>query len=263
MIKDFSLYDFLIYLFLPFGQLLARINVLNNSLDKPWLIIFCFIPFLLIPILSKFSIYIDLLYFIMLTLLTNIIPLLLIEFNIIKMNDNDSTSDNNTNYIDKYIILPIIMKILTGLLLIIIGNNFINDQLKKFIINMIIISTIIFSLIYKNNNINKLTLKELIIIFFETFFIYAMSDLSVDVFNVIKYNTINIPNDNFELNNLLDSGFSVIGLFISYIFINFYNNYYKNINNNCLNNLYFNNIHVFITMISIFYYYIKYFSNYV
>jgi heme/copper-type cytochrome/quinol oxidase subunit 4 len=255
MNKVFSLYDFLIYIFLPFGQLLARINLLNNSIDKSWLILFCFIPFILIPILPKLlDIKLDIIYFFVLIVISNVIPLLLIENGKINLPEKKIETS-----IDKFVLLPIIIKFIIVFFFLTNGinetqidnTNFIEANLKS----IIIFISIFYSLwVRKNHKCNLSNSNKFMTILLDTIFIYTMSDLSVDIFNNIKSNTENFPNID-ESNNLLNLIFSIFGLFFSHTFINYFND--NDINNYCADNFYFNNIHVFTIMISIFYYYIK------
>lgn len=239
MNKIFSLYDFLIYMFLPFGQLLARINLLNSSMDKSWLLLFCFIPFIVIPILPKiFKIDINFILFLILVIITNIIPLLLIEFGKIKI-----PNINKNSSIDKYVLLPIIIKILIALSII---YGFKNDNFsEKMIKNIIIFISILYSQYLRQNE--KCNTNNLFTIFIDAIFIYCMSDLSVNIFNKIKLNTLNFPSE-------LDSNliFSIFGLFISQQFINYFND--NDLNNYCSKKFHFNNIRVFTMMISLLYY---------
>jgi hypothetical protein len=72
-----------------------------------------------------------------------------------------------------------------------------------------------------------------------------MSDFSVDIFNKIKSNTLNLPNK-LDLNLI----FSIIGLFISHHFINYFND--NDLDNFCSDNFNFNKMHMFTIIISIF-----------
>lgn len=249
----FSLYDFLIYIFLPFGQLFARINLLNGSMDKSWLILLCFIPFIIIPILLKFSIQPNILFIIIGIIISNIIPLMLIEFGKINIQQNQPSQ-----YIDKYIMFPIIVKILIALIFTFKFNNTTKEYIVKFII---IFGSILFSLLtrhYSNNN-NKLTSNSLLnnktlTIIVNSIFIYTMSNLSQDVFADIKLKLLDISSCS-ELTTILDLLFSIFGLFISYIFINLFNDNNNDINNYCANKIYLNNANILI--ITLFYYYNK------
>ena len=250
MNKNFSLYDFLIYIFLPFGQLFARINLLNSSVDKSWLLLFCFIPFIVIPIFPiLFNMEITFTIFFILVIITNIISLLFIEYGKIDIsNTNEKTS------IDKYVLLPIIIKVLIAILII---AGFKNDNTnEKIIKNIIIFVSILYSLYLRQRE--KCNSTKLFTILIDAIFIYSMSDISVDIFNKIKLNnTLQFPTD---LNsNLL---FSIIGLFISHNFINYFNdndltNYCSGKNNFlnfCPDDLHFNKVRIFAMMIFVLYY---------
>ena len=253
MNKIFSLYDFLIYIFLPFGQLFARVNLLNGSMDKSWLILFCFIPFIIIPILLKFSIQPDILFIIIGIIISNIIPLMLIEFGNINIPQTPTS-----NSIDKYIMFPIIVKILIALIFTFKFDNTTNEYIVKFVI---IFGSIIFSLLTRqySNNYNELTSNSLLnnkilTIIVNSIFIYTMSNLSQDVLSDIKLKLLD-PSICPELTSILDLLFSIFGLFISYIFINLFNDNNNDINNFCANKIYLNNVNIL--MITLFYYYNK------
>ena len=249
MNKIFSLYDFLIYIFLPFGQLFARINLLNGSMDKSWLILFCFIPFIIIPILLKFSIQPDILFIIIGIVISNIIPLMLIEFGKINIPQNHPSQS-----IDKYIMFPIIVKILIALIFSLKFDNTTTEYIVKFVI---IFSSILFSLLtrqyYNDLKSNSLTINKILTIIVNSIFIYTMSNLSKDVFNDIKLKVFDSSSS--ELTSIFDLLFSIFGLFISYIFINLFNDNNNDINNYCANKMYLNNVNIL--MITIFYYYNK------
>lgn len=247
MNKIFSLYDFLIYMFLPFGQLFARINLLNSSKDKGWLLLFCFIPFILIPISPLFGIDIDFTLFFILVIITNIIPLLVIQFGKIKIfNMNENTS------IDKYVLLPIIIKILIAFS-IIYGFKMDHLMIDKFIKYGLFFASIIYS-VYLRQYEKCETKTNPLLYFMDAIFIYTMTDIFVDIFNKVKSNTSDISNIP-DLNLL----FYIIGLFISHHFINYIND--NDLDNYCSSNLDFMKIHVFTILIFVVYYSYSNISN--
>jgi len=252
MNKDFSLYDFCIYTLLPFGQLFARINLLNSSIDKSWLLLFCFIPFLAIPILSSYSINIDLTIFIIILIISNIFPLLYIQQGLINIPPKSLPS-----HVDKYVLLPIIIKILIPILYVCLGNNisFFDDNL----IFILLFSSIFTSLILRQKKkCNTLNIQKIITSFIDAIFIYTMTNVSSDIYNTLKENTPSIPNSE-DFNKILAYLVSAFSILIGYIFINFFND--NDINNYCSDKFYFNNIHVFTVMISLFYYYFKFYCK--
>lgn len=226
-------------MFLPFGQLFARINLLNSSNDKGWLLLCCFIPFILIPILPFIGIDIDFILFFILVIFTNIIPLLVIQFGKIKI----SNINKNTS-IDKYVLLPIIIKILIAFS-IIYGFKIDDIMLDKFAKNGLFLASIIYSVYLRQYE--KCNTANPLLYLMDAIFIYTMTDISVDIFNKVKSNTsdiFNIP----DLNLL----FYIIGLFISHHFINYIND--NDLKNYCSSNLDFMKIHVFTILIFVVYY---------
>ena len=254
MNKYFTLIDFIKYNILPFGQLCARIDLLNSSMDKSWLLLLSLIPFIIILIFPQIfnidNVNNIAIIFIIMTILSNIIPLLLIQYDNIKMKDkNTNTNTNNepTSSVDSYILLLIIFKLLIP--------YFINDEgSNNTYIELLTFGLIFLILQYRQNSKCKsiVTSKKIIILLINTLFIYTMSTLVKTLFNNVMSNTFKVEYDMQHYAYII----SLYGLFISYNYVNLIND---NDNDYCENNYNVNTVQIFMLLISLSYYLNQYF----
>jgi hypothetical protein len=194
----------LLFSFIPFGQLIARIFYLNGSLDKLWLMF----PMLL---LFPFS----------------LIPMLLIKFGFVQ-------DGKGADPIDKIMLLPLIARIVALFALNSIG---INSPLLFILINLLInLSTILIANIsrrYYNCEKEGITTDSIGKAIIDSTIAYAISEVSPIIISYLPfiggiYELLGLFTQN---GNIIDGIFSNMGFAVSYILINMFNQ--DNINQFC------------------------------
>ena len=191
-----SILDYIIYSLMPFGQLLARINNYNGSLDAWWLLL---IPIFYIPVLG-------------------IIPLLLMTF--LKISDGNV----RTSVIDKYLFLPIMFKFYSPYIFSLIGMD---PHTYQYAFVTFIIQVILGML----SNISRrssmcpgdLTVNALGKTFMDAAIANNIGELFVYIFT--KLPGLNSMNDNSNISINLISIYWSIGYAFTYIINNMYNEY--------------------------------------
>jgi len=153
--------DIILYGLLPgIGQLLTRSEYYNGSLDSPYLLIFSLIP---IPFLE-------------------FIPIIMMATNAVKINPNN----NSTFTFDKYMLFPILIKI--------IGTLLISDNYKSnnAILNITLILSILTLFInQRKQTCTDITLKSTGKIIIDTIICYSVTALVIIIMQYIpKVNSI-------------------------------------------------------------------------
>jgi len=191
---NLNLYDLLYYSLIPFfGQILARINNFNNSLDQPLLLLLSIIPF------------------------GEIIPLLYIYLVGLKV----GVDNNSSPIINKYILLPIIIKIYSEFL--------IPDKESYKLLNFILVLSSLFIININRRYVicNKITTKSLIKIIIDTAIMHSFIGIFVFFIKniLIKY----IFSDLIYYNYI-----NLVLWILGYVYINITLNIYSNlVGNDC------------------------------
>jgi len=186
----------LLFSFIPFGQLIARIFYLNGSLDKLWL---------MFPMLLFFPF--------------SLIPMLLIKFGFVQ-------DGKGADPIDKIMLLPLIARIVALFALNSIG---INSPLLFILINLLInLSTILIANIsrrYYNCEKEGITTDSIGKAIIDSTIAYAISEVSPIIISYLPfiggiYELLGLFTQN---GNIIDGIFSNMGFAVSYILINMFN----------------------------------------
>ena len=211
--SNLSLFDVLIYTPLPFGQLWARIFSMNNSTDNLWLLVLTIVPIISLLLNLKFE------FTAILLLLSNLFPLVLMKMEQIK----PGTETNSSSPLDKYILFPIILKLL--IMIFLSGDSYI--QIYELLILFI---PIVFRKYYKCKTISGNILMKSII---DTTFIYSIIEFAKYIITSKLHILQCDDNSNGLFNNLI---VWFIGLLIGYSFINLVNDSNLSISCNQINN---------------------------